>query len=548
VATGFGRWRFGAYGLPCVLALLVAAPAFGTSPASSGANPLCSHVLGGFMHCDAFVSRVDPRLARSAVDGPPYSPADLQSAYQLADKAASAGSDQTVAIVDAYDDPNAESDLAAYRSYYSLPACTTANGCFRKVNQAGGTTYPAPDVGWAGEIALDLDMVSAICPNCHILLVEANSNSASSLYAAVNRAATLGATQISNSWGGDEYRGEQSAEPNFDHPGIPITVSSGDGGYGVEYPAASAHVTAVGGTSLRPASNSRGWSESAWAFTGSGCSSQIAKPVWEDSALCPNRMVADVSAVADPATGVRVYNTYGAPGTWWQFGGTSVSAPIVAAAYALLGSSATATSFAYDDPAWFNDVTSGSNGSCSIVYFCTSVAGFDGPTGIGSPNLAHDGDGTPVVIDGSGGGATPPGGTASPAPSPPPVQPPPSVPVRTAVLSSVSVGSASTRPARNGRLRVLIRCGHTAVCSGVLTLQTRLRGTALRKLGSARYNLAPGKSAWVVVRLSSSDLRLLRERHSLRVYGTALDSDGTAAQSSLMLHAPKPTKQRKPTR
>jgi len=165
-----------------------------------------------------------------------YGPADLQSAYAL--PSATAGALQTVAIVDAYNDPYAESDLAVYRSQYGLPACTTANGCFHKVNQSGGTSYPRSNTGWAEEISLDLDMVSAACPSCHILLVEASSNSFTNLGTAENYAAAH-ANAISNSYGGGEFSSESGYDTAyFNHPGLVITASSGDSGYGVEYPAA----------------------------------------------------------------------------------------------------------------------------------------------------------------------------------------------------------------------------------------------------------------------------------------------------------------------
>jgi subtilase family serine protease len=291
-----------------------------------------------------------------------------------------------VAIVDAYDDPKAEADLAVYRSTYGLPPCTTANGCFRKVNQTGGTTYPTANTGWAEEIALDLDMASAVCPNCKILLVEASSNSLGNLLAAENEAATLGANVISNSWGASEFSSEALYDGAFNH-GIPITASTGDSGYGVSWPAASPYVTAVGGTHLVTASNGRGWSETAWSGAGSGCSGYEPKPSWQSDSGCTRRTVADVSAVADPNTGVAVYDTYNVSG-WLVFGGTSVSAPIVAATYALAGNGATIStpSYSYAHTGSLFDVTSGSNGSCGGSYLCTAVAGYDGPTGFGTPN------------------------------------------------------------------------------------------------------------------------------------------------------------------
>ncbi|MFI0719198.1 putative Ig domain-containing protein [Streptomyces sp. NPDC021224] len=321
-----------------------------------------------------------------------YGPTDLQSAYALP---SSAGSGATVAIVDAQDDPNAEADLATYRSQYGLPACTTANGCFKKVNQTGGTSYPTADSGWAGEISLDLDMVSAVCPQCHILLVEATSASMANLGTAVNEAVSLGAKYVSNSYGGGESSSDTSYDSSyFNHPGVAITVSSGDEGYGAEYPAASKYVTAVGGTALNRASGtSRGWTESVWNTsstegTGSGCSSYDAKPTWQTDSGCSKRTVADVSAVADPATGLAVYDSYQASG-WQVYGGTSASSPIIASVYALAGTPASGTtpaSYPYSHTGALNDVTSGSNGSCGGSYLCTATTGYDGPTGLGTPN------------------------------------------------------------------------------------------------------------------------------------------------------------------
>ncbi|MFD7245163.1 S53 family peptidase [Streptomyces massasporeus] len=325
-----------------------------------------------------------------------YGPTDLRSAYGLTSAAANNGSGRTVAIVDAYDDPNAESDLAAYRSHYGLPACTTANGCFRKVSQTGSTTaLPTADSGWAGEISLDLDMASAVCPNCHITLVEAKSASMANLGTAVNEAVSLGAKYVSNSYGGGESSSDATYDSTyFNHPGVAITVSAGDAGYGAEYPAASRYVTAVGGTSLTASSTARGWSESVWRTsstegTGSGCSAYDTKPTWQTDTGCTRRMIADVSAVADPATGVSVYDTYGADGQGWAtYGGTSASAPIIASVYALAGTPSTGSypaKFPYANTSALNDVTSGSNGSCTTSYFCTARTGYDGPTGLGTP-------------------------------------------------------------------------------------------------------------------------------------------------------------------
>jgi subtilase family serine protease len=348
------------------------------------------------------------RAAAPAATPSGYGPADLAAAYKL--PTTTAGTGQTVAIVDAYHDPNAESDLAVYRSQFGLPACTSASGCFRQVNQTGGTTPPATDTGWAQEESLDIDMVSAVCPNCKVLLVEASSATDADLTKAVNEAAALGATEISNSYGGSETSSETSLNSAYNHPGIAITASAGDSGYGVEFPAAVPTLTAVGGTSLTHASNARGWSETVWGSssgglfglssgTGSGCSAYEAKPSWQKDAGCAKRTVADVSAVADPNTGVAVYDstpdTTGNVG-WLEFGGTSVSSPIIASVYALAGNAASTSgaSFAYAHTSSLFDVTSGSNGSCGGVlsggsskkYLCTGQAGYDGPTGLGTPN------------------------------------------------------------------------------------------------------------------------------------------------------------------
>ncbi len=292
----------------------------------------------------------------------------------------------TVAIVDAFNDPNAAADLAVYRSQFGLPAC--GSGCFSVLNQNGATSpLPTNDSGWAGEESLDVDMVSAICPLCHIDLIEANSASDADLYAAEDRAAIL-ANFVSNSWGGPEYSGQTTDDSHFNHPGKAITVSSGDDATGAEYPATSQYVTAVGGTHLVTASNSRGWTETAWNDAGSGCSAMDAKPSWQTvTTNCTRRAEADVSAVADPATGVAVYQTFGETG-WVVYGGTSVAAPIIAAVYADAGTPTAGTyaaSYPYAHPGNLFDVTSGSNGTCGAPI-CTAGTGWDGPTGLGTPN------------------------------------------------------------------------------------------------------------------------------------------------------------------
>jgi subtilase family serine protease len=335
-----------------------------------------------------------PTCAFTVPTSPPsgFGPCDLQSAYNLL-SASTATTGRTVAIVDAYNDPNAAADLAVYRTNFGLPACTVLNGCFQQVGQTGGAV-PSNDPSWSQEISLDLDMVSAICPGCHILLVEANSASIADLGTAVNEAAKLGASAISNSYGGGESSGDSSTDTQYyEHPGIAVTASSGDGSYGVEYPAASQYVTAVGGTSLtRAPGTTRGWSETVWNGAGSGCSADDPQPSWQ-SALglsgCSKRIVADVSADANPNTGVAVYDSYAYQGVsgWLVFGGTSVASPIIASVYVLSGNtSGIPASIAYSHRTALNDVTSGSNGRCSPAYLCTGEVGYDGPTGLGTPN------------------------------------------------------------------------------------------------------------------------------------------------------------------
>jgi subtilase family serine protease len=383
----------------CVMAALLGGlfaltPVLSTSANAAPSHPVkhsCAAPTPGTASClsvvrtDATVSA--KKVHNNAATPSGLFPADLQSAYKL--PSATAGAGQTIAIVDAFNDPNAESDLATYRNEFGLPACTTANGCFRKVDQRGGTRFPRTDAGWAAEISLDLDMASAVCPNCKLLLVEADTNSFANLGAAENFAATQ-AHIISNSFGGGDASDAQLGS-FFNHPGVAITASSGDAGFGVEYPASSHFVTAVGGTSLRKASNTRGWTETAWNGAGSGCSAfnQALTAQAGANTGCARRAVADVSAVADPATGVAVFDTVPIQGQsgWLVFGGTSASAPIIAGVYALAGNAASVdNNFPYSHTSALFDVTSGNNGTCSPAQLCTSRTGWDGPTGLGTPN------------------------------------------------------------------------------------------------------------------------------------------------------------------
>ncbi|QFZ72121.1 galactose oxidase [Streptomyces fagopyri] len=397
-----------------------AAAASAPEPAGVSAEAACGTPRPGSFTCFA-LRRTDVRAAlglrraavgQAAPDG--YSPADLRAAYGLR---ADGGEGATIAIVDAYDNPGAEADLAVYRQQYGLPACTSGNGCFRKVDERGGTTYPAADDGWAGEISLDLDMVSAIAPNAHLLLVEADTASSDDLGAAENTAVSLGARYVSNSWGGYGDDASQLAydEAYFNHPGVAVVFSSGDNGYGTSYPASSPYVTAVGGTSLVRDGSTRGWNESVWNATtidgggqqhwgapGSGCSDVEPKPAFQATVDCAGRSVADVSAVADPATGVAVYNSF-SDGGWNVYGGTSASAPIIAGVYALAGTPVAGTypaAYPYQTSGALHDVTQGDDASCADrsvcghgptpectpAFTCSAQPGYDGPSGLGTPD------------------------------------------------------------------------------------------------------------------------------------------------------------------
>jgi subtilase family serine protease len=389
--------KMGAVALATVLGVA------GTSPASATTQQLerfgnifalsvCGKFsMPGMAHCFAKVvtdargnikeSVVGPRLTRNAVPAG-YGPSNLRSAYKVTSGGTSS---YTIAIVDAYGYPSAEADLATYRSQYGLPACTTANGCFKKVNQSGGTAYPRANTGWDQEQALDLDMASAMCPNCKIMLVQATSATFGNLASAVNYAAAH-AQAVSNSYGGGES-GSSSYESAYNHSGVAITVSSGDSGYGVQFPASSPHVTAVGGTSLSHSSNARGWNEVVWSGAGSGCSAVYAKPTWQSDGNCLRRTVADVSAIADPNTGVAVYGPVTSRRSGWMvFGGTSVASPLVAGVYGANGGSVNYGQNPYLNASSLFDVTSGSNGSCGGSYLCTGAPGYDGPSGLGTPD------------------------------------------------------------------------------------------------------------------------------------------------------------------
>jgi N-acetylneuraminic acid mutarotase len=370
----------------------VSASAATPAPQDSGYQPAGCYSATpkkGTASCFALVRTSDGRV-RIDASGPPttaLTPADIQAAYHLP----ATGQGQTVAVVDAYGYSSAEADLAVFRQQYGLPACTTQNGCFRKVDQQGGTDYPADDAGWSTETALDLDAISSACPACHILLVEANTAAISDLGSAAETAVALGAKFVSNSYGAsDAAVAGQVSDTYYNHPGVVITASTGDIGNEVEWPSSDPDVVAVGGTTLTAASGtSRGWTETAWSKGGSGCSSFEPQPVYQSDLPtdCANRATADISADADPDSGLAEYDTLN--GGWEQVGGTSLASPLIASMYALAGTPAAGTypaTYPYIHAAGdLFDVTGGSNGTCGDVL-CTAGAGWDGPTGLGTPN------------------------------------------------------------------------------------------------------------------------------------------------------------------
>ena len=283
------------------------------------------------------------------------------------------GYGKTIAIVDAYNDPTAESDLAVFSTKFGLPACTTANGCFKKVNQSGGTRgLPQTDSGWALEIALDVEWAHAIAPGAKILLVEARSSSLSNLFAAEDYAKSH-AQYVSNSWGANEFSVESSYDYHFAQAGVSIFASSGDGGAQI-WPSASPNVISVGGTTLTLNSDGTTASETGWGGSGGGCSAYEAKNPAQNtgSVNCSGkRGTPDVSLDADPYSGVSVYDStpYAGSAGWWQVGGTSASAPMWAARSADAGVQVN-SAYVYGSSIAYRDITSGSNtqGSCAVGY------------------------------------------------------------------------------------------------------------------------------------------------------------------------------------
>ncbi|GLY40598.1 peptidase S8 [Amycolatopsis sp. NBRC 101858] len=364
-----------------VVAFGVFAPVASAAPVPRAA---CPDPGPGLLRCLTTYTPV-----HALADGPVgWGADDLASAYGLP---SGGGPDTVVGISIAYDAPNLEADLAAYRAQYGLPPCTTANGCFRKVNQQGlSAPLPEADFGWAMESTLDVSMVSAACPSCRFLVVEGNTPGFADLAETEDTAVRLGAKVVSNSYGARESGAPLAFASHYRHPGVTVVASSGDAGFtAASYPAVLPTTIAVGGTSLaRDPASARGWAESAWQYGGSGCSAYLAKPSWQQDPNCGKRTVADIAAAAED---IAIH--YTDAGGWLPANGTSASAPYVAGLIGRSGQAGvTQPSTLYAKAGMFTDITTGTNDpvgggkKCADDYLCVAAAGYDAPTGVGVPH------------------------------------------------------------------------------------------------------------------------------------------------------------------
>ncbi|HEY6736917.1 MAG TPA: S53 family peptidase [Candidatus Saccharimonadia bacterium] len=364
------------------------APAVNRTPAVCTTNTATDAVCLAKIYARSD-GRVVPAVTAKALPAG-YSPAQLRSAY-----GAPANGTGRIAVVTAYDDPFAKSDLDTYSNTFGLPVlpnCTTAaqTACFEKFNQTGGTIPPLSNRAWALETALDVQTAHAVCPGCRLTLVEASSASITNLMSAVDTAVAKGARVVSMSWGAGEFAQQTVYAKHFNVPGVIFAAASGDDGLGTSWPAASANVLSVGGTTLKLTAAGARASETTWSGTGSGCSLYEAKPAWQHDDGCAKRTLNDLAAVADPATGAAIYTSYSNVGRgWFVVGGTSLATPLVAAMVAAAGGGNQAAIYpqlyAAQGSANLFDVTTGSNGACSPQYLCGAGTGFDGPTGNGTP-------------------------------------------------------------------------------------------------------------------------------------------------------------------
>ncbi len=378
------KMRFNGLALALAFTMALSALAPTSTAWAQGAQPVCpGPVAAGFTHCHAWILR--PQASTSPTG---LSPATIKSVYSFS-SSSTVGAGKTIAIVDAYDDPTAESDLGVFTSQFGLPACTTANGCFKKVNQNGGTTYPRVNSGWALEISLDIQWAHAIAPGAKILLVEAKSNSFSNLLAAEDYASAH-ANYVSNSWGGGEFSSESSYDSHFSRSGVGFFVSAGDKALVTEYPAVSPNVIAVGGTTLN-FSGSTFTSETGWSGSGGGCSTYEAPNPAQSSfsqyvqvGCAGKRATPDVSLDADPNSGVSVYDStsYNGQSGWFTVGGTSASSPMWAARSADSSATLVNAAYVYGSSITYRDITAGGNGApCLVGYdLCTGRGSWVGAT------------------------------------------------------------------------------------------------------------------------------------------------------------------------
>ena len=364
------------------LGLALAVAGGGGAANDHSAARVCPGSPIGTASCHALVTTDGVGNPNATTSPTGLSPATIKSVYNFP-TSSTAGAGKTIAIVDAYDDPTAESDLAVFSSTFGLPACTTANGCFKKVDQTGGANYPRKDAGWALEISLDIQWAHAIAPGAKILLVEASSNSFANLLVAEDYARAH-AQYVSNSWGGSEFSGESSYDSHFAQSGVSFFVSSGDSGLPAQYPSASPNVISVGGTTLN-FSGSNFASETGWSGSGGGCSvyetatsAQSSFSQYGQANCAGKRATPDVSLDADPASGVSVYDTtrYQGQAGWFRVGGTSASSPMWAGRSAVAGTVVN-SAYVYGNSITYRDITSGNNGASALT-------GYDLVTGRGS--------------------------------------------------------------------------------------------------------------------------------------------------------------------
>jgi subtilase family serine protease len=361
-------------GLALVAALTIALGAQGAN-IHANARAVCPGPTFASAHCHAQVTTDNKGNPLASTSPFGLSPQTIKTVYNFP-PSPTAGAGKTIAIVDAYDDPTAEGDLNVFSSQYGLPPCTTANGCFKKVNQNGGSRPPRTDAGWALEISLDVQWAHAIAPGAKILLVEASSNSFANLLAAEDYAKTH-AQYVSNSWGASEFSGEKSYDFRFSQSGVSFFVSSGDAGLPAEYPSASPNVISVGGTTLTLDSNGDLVDETGWSSGGGGCSAyetatsaQSGFSGYGQAGCGGKRATPDVSLDADPASGVSVYDStkYQGQSGWFRVGGTSASAPMWASRAAAAGVNVNAA-YVYGSSIVYRDITSGNNGAPCLTGF-----------------------------------------------------------------------------------------------------------------------------------------------------------------------------------